>query len=273
MYNRKKLIASNVVFAIILFAGIAFTVYMFLYEKIEPEKFLKPLVVIILSLAKLIMNFHAIRKADFEAAGEEYREYESYFSDSRKTRALFKKGYKLYARDETKRALQVLSKALKEADKEDNYKGKGVLYLLIGACRGDLMETEKAIENYTAALRDNPHLDSAWSNMGIIYMHKSDFEKARQCFEKALSIKPASVEVNNNLGALYLRQNNIDKAIIFYKKAIDTKPNYSVTLGNLAYAYALNGDYENADTYLKLAAANGYAELKQLKKMIEDLRT
>jgi Flp pilus assembly protein TadD, contains TPR repeats len=273
MYNKKKLIASNVVFAVILFAGIAFTVYVFLYEKIEPAKYIKPLGVIILSLAKLISNFHAIRKANFETAGEEFRRYDSFFSDSRKTQALFKKGYKLYAQDETKRALQVLSKALKEADKEDNYKGKGVLYFIIGACYEDLMKTEKAIENYTAALRDNPYLDSVWSNMGIIYMNESNFEKARQCFEKALSVNPSKAQAYNNLGALYLRQNNVGEAITFYKKALDTKPNYGVTLGNLAYAYALNGDLENSDKYLKLASANGYTEWKQLKKQIDNLKT
>jgi tetratricopeptide (TPR) repeat protein len=59
--------------------------------------------------------------------------------------------------------------------------------------------TDRAIEDYTAALRLDPKDAAAYNNRGIAYAMKEDYRRARADWEKALEIDP------NDGNALYIR--------------------------------------------------------------------
>jgi Flp pilus assembly protein TadD len=61
---------------------------------------------------------------------------------------------------------------------------------------------DRAIEDYTAALRIDPNYAKAYSNRGVAYYNKEDYRRARADYEKALQLDPNDTIARNNLELL-----------------------------------------------------------------------
>jgi tetratricopeptide (TPR) repeat protein len=63
-------------------------------------------------------------------------------------------------------------------------------------------EYDKAIADYTQALRINPNYVNAYFNRGNAYYYKKDYARARADYEKVLQLNPNDAGARNNLEVL-----------------------------------------------------------------------
>ena len=105
---------------------------------------------------------------------------------------------------------------------------------------------DRAITDFTAALRIKPDYYVALSNRGIAYYYKSDYDKAIADYTAALRIQPDFTDALYNRGIAYGRINDNDKAIADYTAALRIKPDFANALNNRGNAYYHKGDLDHA---------------------------
>ena len=142
--------------------------------------------------------------------------------------------------------------------------------------------TDKAIEQYAAALKLNPDFSVTHNNICNAYMSRGLSDKAIEHCIIALKINPEQVESHINLGSAYKAKGLIDKAIEHYNIALSMRPDFAGTYNNLGNAYMMKGmadkaieyyntnlkmDPDSAKTHNNLG--NAYAEKGQPGKAIE----
>jgi tetratricopeptide (TPR) repeat protein len=71
-----------------------------------------------------------------------------------------------------------------------------------GVAYKDKGEHDKAVADYTQALRLDPNYAAAYINRGIAYSYKEDYARARADWEKALQLDPNNAGVRGILEAL-----------------------------------------------------------------------
>jgi len=125
-----------------------------------------------------------------------------------------------------------------------------VLHNFLGLVLVRLQKTKDAIKAYQTAIKLNPRMSIAYSNLGNIY-HKvlNDTEMAKKSFEKAIDAEPGFAVALNNLGNLYRDLNQPEKSIDCLKKAIEKEPKLFITYKNLAVTYSSMGDFKKSIEY------------------------
>ena len=135
----------------------------------------------------------------------------------------------------------------------------------------------KAIEYLEQAILLDRNYGEAYSNLGLAYDNKGDYDKAIEYYKKALKIilrKLGSEHPNvaiyyNNLGFAYREKGDYDKAIEYFQKALkiglrklgSEHPNVAFYYNNLGKTYNNKGDYDKAIEYLQKALKIGLRKL------------
>ena len=109
-----------------------------------------------------------------------------------------------------------------------------------------LRQIDKAIENYSRAIKLNPNYTDAYKNRGIAYREKGKYNRAITDFSTAIDLKPDDAEIYKSRGGAYGNKGNYECAIADSSKAIDLDPNYAAAYSNRSAAYGLKGNYERA---------------------------
>jgi tetratricopeptide (TPR) repeat protein len=78
---------------------------------------------------------------------------------------------------------------------------------------------DKAINNYSEAIKINPKFVKAYNNRGIAYIHKKQYDLAIADFSKAIELDPKNGKAYNNRAIVYSYQGETDKAIQDLQKA------------------------------------------------------
>ena len=152
-------------------------------------------------------------------------------------------------------------------------------------------QEEKAIDEYEKALESKAihtigEKSITYSNLGLIYFQKKEYEKAKRYYlraieitpccrgthnnlavllatttkdvkevlielKKAITCNPASMNAYSNRGILLIKMGKTDEGIVNLKKALQIKPNYVPTLERLGYAYMKKGHLGTASLYFK----------------------
>ncbi|MER3447202.1 MAG: hypothetical protein C4291_10325 [Candidatus Dadabacteria bacterium] len=122
-----------------------------------------------------------------------------------------------------------------------NYFSRGEGYLK----RGML---DKAIAEFSEAIKINPRDANAYYNRGIAYYYKGQYDQAISDFNKVLEINPGSVMAYKSRGLAYQKKGQYDKAISDYDNAIkEIDPVYTEIHINRGVAYARSkGEYDKA---------------------------
>jgi tetratricopeptide (TPR) repeat protein len=84
------------------------------------------------------------------------------------------------------------------------------------------------------------------SSRGELYNQSQLLKEAEACFKKALKLNPKLVEAPSNLGFLYLSQNKNKKAEAAFEQALVLDPKHSVSLNGLATVAALSNNFPKA---------------------------
>ena len=109
----------------------------------------------------------------------------------------------------------------------------------------EIMNCNHALNYSAMSLRDRA---ATLTNRGIIYMALEDYERAISDYSSALKLKPEFGEIYVNIGNIYYLGKVFDKAIQEYTSAID-KATSKIHIAHLnrGMAYENLGDFDNAE--------------------------
>jgi tetratricopeptide (TPR) repeat protein len=130
------------------------------------------------------------------------------------------------------------------------YNSRGILWKRKG-------EYDRAIADYTAAIRINPKYSSAYTNRGVAYVEKHDYDRALADYNIAIRLDPKDAVAHNNRGVAWKNKGEYDLAIADYNTAIKLDKNYVSAYSNRGVALYRKGDNDRAlveyNTALRLA--------------------
>jgi len=101
---------------------------------------------------------------------------------------------------------------------------------------------------HNLSVTSNNHL--IHNNLGVALLERSEIQKAAQQFSEALRIEPHSVKAHTNLGVTLVRMGYLDRGIDHYYKALRLQPDNSEIHYNLGNALAQQGKVEEAMSHL-----------------------
>jgi tetratricopeptide (TPR) repeat protein len=121
----------------------------------------------------------------------------------------------------------------------------------------------EAFASFEKAIAINPNYDSAYLELGSVYVMGRYYDSAVLNFKKAIAINPKMTSAFIALGNLYrYGRPNIDSAFICYKDALKTDTTNKVIYYSLAWACNARQDHENAIPFAvkALDIDNGYRQ-------------
>ena len=104
------------------------------------------------------------------------------------------------------------------------------IYKDIGRCYANLNQYEKAIENYTKAIKldlEDELVHETHLRRGFCYMQLKQYEQAVIDFSKAIELNPTYTFAYDFRGDCYKELGQFDKAIENYAKAMELDPDNS----------------------------------------------
>jgi tetratricopeptide (TPR) repeat protein len=93
--------------------------------------------------------------------------------------------------------------------------------------KNELKDKQKAINDYTQAIKINPNDADAYSNRGFVRYELGDKQKAINDYTQAIKINPNFAEAYNNRGIVRYELGDKQKAINDYNQAIKINPNFA----------------------------------------------
>jgi tetratricopeptide (TPR) repeat protein len=116
----------------------------------------------------------------------------------------------------------------------------------------ELGDTDKQLENLSAAMESQPSNPDFLKWRGMLLVQKDRYEEAQRDLSDARALAD-DAEVETYLGLCYYHQGNLDSAYFSFNKAIELNPTY---LGTYLYAGStalMSEDYPLSLEYLNLA--------------------
>jgi len=118
--------------------------------------------------------------------------------------------------------------------------------------RGQLQE---ALENYRHAVRLKPDFIDGYINLAAALVAAGDMEGAVQAYVSALQYNPDLYCVRSDLGNLLKALGRLDEAKACYLKAIETRPDFAVAWSNLGCVFNAQGEIWLAIHHFEKAVA------------------
>jgi tetratricopeptide (TPR) repeat protein len=87
-------------------------------------------------------------------------------------------------------------------------------------------DNNRAIADFTAALRINPDYAKAYRNRGYAYNEKGDYDRAIADFTAALRINPDDADAYNNRGIAYYYNGDYNRAVADFTAALRIDPDH-----------------------------------------------
>jgi tetratricopeptide (TPR) repeat protein len=131
------------------------------------------------------------------------------------------------------------------------------LYLRASQLDEDSDTMDEAEGLYLEAIRLDPWLAIAYTNLGNIRFRRHDPDGAEELYKKALEIDTRQPEAQYNLGYVMLERGKPSQSVPLFRGAIEADPKFSDAYFNLAMAYEQLGETAKARPYWK-----SYVELE-----------
>src|SRR5438067_481060 len=100
---------------------------------------------------------------------------------------------------------------------------------------------DRAIADYSEAIRIDQNYVLAFYSRGIAYFNKGDNDRAIADYTEALRLTPRDIMALQNRGHAYQAQRDYDRAIADYAEAIRIAPKFAWAFNDRCYARALAG--------------------------------
>jgi len=105
---------------------------------------------------------------------------------------------------------------------------------------------DRAITDYTQAIKLNNNFADAYYNRGNAYFYKDDYDRAIADYTQVIRLNPNDADAYDNRGNAYCKKGDYDRAIADCTQAIKLNPNSDLAYSNRGYAYGKKGDYNRA---------------------------
>jgi tetratricopeptide (TPR) repeat protein len=105
---------------------------------------------------------------------------------------------------------------------------------------------DKAIADFTQAIRLDPGSKTAYYERGRAYYSRRDFDKAIADQSQAIRLAPDYAPAYTGRGNVYADKGDYDKALADYSQAIRLAPDYVTAYNNRGAAYYGKGEYQRA---------------------------
>ncbi|MEE8444199.1 MAG: tetratricopeptide repeat protein [Alphaproteobacteria bacterium] len=125
-------------------------------------------------------------------------------------------------------------------------KNLAITYLNRGNAYYDKRLYNKAVADYTRAIKGRPEYAFAFNNRGNTYRKLRRYDLALTDYAQAIRIKPDYARAYLNRGNLYYNRRQHDRAIAEYSRAIKIKPDYAQAFYSRANAYDDKRLYDKA---------------------------
>jgi tetratricopeptide (TPR) repeat protein len=140
-------------------------------------------------------------------------------------------------------SMEVFSANASEA--KECYRSASIAARIHYTSRRDLDNCNFALDHTALSLRDRA---ATFANRGIVYMAMEDYQRAIQDFTTAMRLRPDFGEINVNMGNVYYVDKSFAKAIAEYTTALEKKTSREfVAYLNRGMAYENLGDYDKAE--------------------------
>ena len=152
----------------------------------------------------------------------------------------------------------------------------GNLFKTIGFAKYD-----DAKKCYLDAVKANPRMSIAWSNLAGIFSDWKEFGHAIESYQQATTLSPTFADAYSNLGNTWVnkaicdRDNKelMDKARSCYEKALSLRPNFDIANGNLGVWFMHNhsnrsrSDWSNVIKYLQRSVQSHHVSADPLNNL------
>ncbi len=156
-----------------------------------------------------------------------------------------------YNRGHHEQARKYFEQAMAHVDRmseREKYRSRGLMYLFE-------RDPDKAIEAFSALVKQFPADNAGPANLAIAYEFKGDFARALEMGRRAIEISPKNVPQRNNVGFFATFVGDFDAAIREQEKVLELNPRFVNGYVGLALAQLAAGKGEAAlSTWQKLAA-------------------
>lgn len=168
-------------------------------------------------------------------------------------------------------------------EKEPSYP---IAYYNLGFYYAENNQKDRALRNYTRALKLAPHFTQALNNRAAIYMISGQYQKAKPDIQRFIELLPhADPTKYQNLGQIYREEGDYDKALEYYQKAVEMNPQIHNAWYNIAYILITTGKHQEALKPLKqainlrprnaqnyVAQGMAYVGMEQYEKALSDFK-
>lgn len=113
---------------------------------------------------------------------------------------------------------------------------RGLSYRVLG-------KTQRAIKDFTQAIKLNPRFAVAYFNRGVKYEKLGSYKHALIDYTKAIKLDPNHASAYNNRGATYSKMRKYKRGILDFTKAIRLNPAYAVAYYNRASIFLFTKQY------------------------------
>jgi tetratricopeptide (TPR) repeat protein len=107
-------------------------------------------------------------------------------------------------------------------------------------------ELDKAVADYTEAIRLDPQDASTFHNRGIAWSNKKEHDQAIADFDEAIRLDPKFAIAHYNRGFSYAQKGEYDKAIADFNEAIQLNPKGASTFHNRGNAWSKKKEHDQA---------------------------
>jgi tetratricopeptide (TPR) repeat protein len=121
-----------------------------------------------------------------------------------------------------------------------------VIYLNRGEAYAQKADYDKAIADFNQAIRHNLNYARAYISRGGAYFLKGDYDRAIVDFNQAIKVDPNAEAAYSNSGTVYRAKGEYDRAIADYNQALRINPNDAMAYLNRGIAYYGKGEYDRA---------------------------
>lgn len=110
--------------------------------------------------------------------------------------------------------------------------GQGFMYMVTALTRCN--EQRRCGSLRLDIQRLNDIQSSIWSNLGLLFIHLSEYATAKKCFSLAIYINKNNVDAQVNLGVLAALSGDVDIALWHFTQALNVVPDHQEALYNRA---------------------------------------
>jgi DNA-binding transcriptional MerR regulator len=139
------------------------------------------------------------------------------------------------------------------------------IYVQASALDEDPSTYDQAEELYGQAIRLDPSLAIAYTNLGNIRFRRGDEPGAERLYRRAIEIDSHQPEAHYNLGYVMLEHGDARRATEYFERALEGDPKFADAQFNLAMAWEQLGDRARArphwQQYLVLEPTGTWADI------------